>query len=494
MTTLKTRVANREVVSREDHRLEAGPTGTHDLVLLPYQVRWVEDESKVSIWEKSRQIGADWCEAFRLVRERMRGERTLDAWYTSADETSAVEFMNYVKTFVREVYGVVLSVIVEQHWDDGIEIKVFSVTLPEINGRAPRITAMSSSPSALRGKRGDVTISELAFHKNADELWAAAVPVTTWGGRLRVLSSHSEESSLFNGLLEQARRVERGEGRKSDLKATIHRTTIDDAIADGLCERINAISGESQTRDEFRDGLQSRCADDDRFEREYCCKPGKEKDSYFPREFTRPVVYPKAPLPTENIEQFIRDVLAHGVDADCLLAGVDVGRRRDRFVLWCYAKRGSMRRTAGILVLDNQPFSTMESGLYKLMDLVTASRATVRRVCIDENGIGMQLAERAVQRYRTRAEAVTFTQTSKVEMFTGAHIAVEDRTCDLPDCPIVLADIAGVRKYSKAGNDRFDADSTDLGHCDRAVAWALALLADDSRASKARFVTVEDRR
>lgn len=479
---------------QEDHGSASRSTETPDLVLLPYQVRWVEDESDVAIWEKSRQIGADWCEAFRAVRERMRGDRSLDYWYTSADESAAVEFMNYVRTFVREVYGLVLSVVVETAWEEGIEIKVMSVTLPEIDGRAPRITAMTSSPSALRGKRGDVTISELAFHKNASELWAAAVPVTTWGGRLRVLSSHSEESSLFNGLLEQARRVERGEGRKSDLAATIHRTTLDDAIADGLCERINAISGRSQSRQDFRDGLQSKCADDDRFDREYCCKPGKEKDSYFPREFTRPCVYPKAPLPTDNIERFIADVLAHGAEADCLLAGVDVGRRRDRFVTWCYAKRGAMRRTAGVLVLDNQPFSTMESGLYKLMDLVTRSGAKVRRVCIDETGIGMQLAERAVQRYRTRAEAVTFTNPHKVEMFTGAHIAVQDRTCDLPDDPIVLADLAGIRKYTVAGNERFDADTTDLGHCDRAVAWALALMADDRKGGEARFVKVEDRR
>jgi phage FluMu gp28-like protein len=27
-------------------------------VLLPYQKAWIEDESKVKVWEKSRRIGA----------------------------------------------------------------------------------------------------------------------------------------------------------------------------------------------------------------------------------------------------------------------------------------------------------------------------------------------------------------------------------------------------------------------------------------------------
>ena len=41
-------------------------------VLLPYQQRWVLDESTVSVWEKSRRIGASYAEALKAVRFAMR--------------------------------------------------------------------------------------------------------------------------------------------------------------------------------------------------------------------------------------------------------------------------------------------------------------------------------------------------------------------------------------------------------------------------------------
>jgi len=32
-------------------------------VLLQYQQEWVSDNSPVAVWEKSRRIGASWCDA-----------------------------------------------------------------------------------------------------------------------------------------------------------------------------------------------------------------------------------------------------------------------------------------------------------------------------------------------------------------------------------------------------------------------------------------------
>ena len=38
-------------------------------ILLPYQRRWVADTARVRVWEKSRRIGASYCEAFQSVME-----------------------------------------------------------------------------------------------------------------------------------------------------------------------------------------------------------------------------------------------------------------------------------------------------------------------------------------------------------------------------------------------------------------------------------------
>ena len=48
-----------------------------DVMLLPYQQRWVNDNSRLKLCEKSRQIGLSWTAAYRVVRtkteERTRG-------------------------------------------------------------------------------------------------------------------------------------------------------------------------------------------------------------------------------------------------------------------------------------------------------------------------------------------------------------------------------------------------------------------------------------
>ena len=41
-------------------------------VLLPYQEEWVLDDATVSVWEKSRRIGASYAEALKSVRFAMR--------------------------------------------------------------------------------------------------------------------------------------------------------------------------------------------------------------------------------------------------------------------------------------------------------------------------------------------------------------------------------------------------------------------------------------
>lgn len=505
MSAVKTRVGSRESRHGSASRAtESRATVQREAAFLPYQLRWIEDQSRIAVWEKSRRIGADFCDAFRAVRERITGARTTDYWYSSADESAAYEYMQYVKTWALDVYGLVLELV------DGVErfgrddVRVMSVTFPEIHGRRPRIIAMASNPKSFRSKGGDVCLSEFAFHDNAFELWKAARPVITWGGRVRILSSHNGIESMFNQMVEMGRRHAEGTPRTNDIAVSLHRTTIDDAIADGLVERINLVSGEHATREEFREACRRDCGDERIFAEEYLCRPSEESGSYFPYELLRPSTASDAPPARKRVGLFLEDVFRHGAGADALRAGIDVGRKRDRFVIWVVAKFGAMRRTSGILELEDEPFGVMEWAIAAMMDLVVepasemraTQRATqVSRCCIDATGIGMQLAERAVEKYRTRVEAVTFTSAVKEDLFTRLRRDIEERTVTIPDDAVVLADINSIRKtVTTAGNVRFDAQATDLGHADRATALALALHADDRKGGEARFVKVEDRR
>ncbi|MBO6740264.1 MAG: hypothetical protein JJ916_10425 [Phycisphaerales bacterium] len=457
--------------------------GLASTVWLPYQLAWINDESEVAIWEKARRVGADYCESFRCVRERINGERVLDYWYSSADESAAYEFAEYVRAWLQ-LYDKVSEEVTTNGIDDGREWLKMTFTLPKINGRRPRITVMTSNPKRFRSKGGDVTLSELAFHQDADEMWKAAAPTATWGGRIRILSTHNGHGTKFNALISQARKHEDpelyGTPRPTDLKASVHRTDIYNAVSDGLVEQINRATGRELTRDEFIAEMRSLCSTQEIWEEEFECNPSKEGGSYFPHALLRPCVSDRAAKPTEDLDTFIADIKLRSAGCTKLSAGSDIGRRKDRFVIWVWGRNGTKRITLGVLVLHNKPFDVMEHAINTLMN-TTFNGKRITRISIDETGLGMQLAERMVKKHRSRAEAVSMTNAVKEDMFTRLRAGVEEITVELPDDDDTCRDFGSIRKeVTVAGNIRYSAASNEHGHADRATAAALGLVADES--------------
>ena len=109
-----------------------------------------------------------------------------------------------------------------------------------------------------------------------------------------------------------------------------------------------------------------------------------------------------------------------------------------------------------------------------------------RRVCIDQSGIGMMLAEHLVQKYGAMVEPVTFTAPLKERLAPMVKQAFEERTVRIPDNREVRADINSVKRFvTLAGNVRFDAEHTDRGHADRF--WALAMVVNAASEPRASF-------
>ena len=158
---------------------------------------------------------------------------------------------------------------------------------------------------------------------------------------------------------------------------------------------------------------------------------------------------------------------------DCvgeLYIGVDVGRRHDLTVIWVLEKLGGYYFTRRVIELKNTKFSDQEDILWPII----ASRK-VRRCCIDSTGLGMQLAERAQEKFGIyRVEAVTFSAPVKAELAYPVRSLMEDRALKIPEKREIRADLRGVKKETTAsGNIRFTADTGPDGHSDRF--WALAL-------------------
>jgi len=457
--------------------------GLASVIWLPYQLAWINDTSEVAIAEKARRVGLDYCESFRCVRERISGDRVLDYWYSSADESAAYEFAEYVRAWLK-LYDKVSEEVTTTGIDDGREWLKMTFTLPMINGRRPRITVMTSNPKRFRSKGGDVCLSELAFHQDAGEMWKAAAPTATWGGRIRILSTHNGHGSKFNSLINQARKHADpelyGAPKPTDLKASVHRIDIYDAVNDGLVEQINRVTGRELSRDEFIAEMRSLCSTQEVWEEEFECNPSKEGGSYFPHALLRPCVTDRAAKPTDDLDTFIADVKLRSKGGSKLSAGSDIGRRKDRFVIWVWGRNGTKRICLGMLVLQNKPFDVMEHAINTLMN-TSFNGMRITRMSIDETGLGMQLAERMVKKHRSRCEAVSMTNAVKEDMFTRLRAGVEEITVELPDDDDTLRDFGSIRKeITVAGNIRYSAASNEHGHADRATAAALGLVADES--------------
>ncbi len=197
----------------------------NEKVLLQYQKEWLRDTSPIRLWEKSRRIGASWivaCESV-LTSGAISG---MDSWYIGYNEAMTREFVQDCKFWAKH-----FQLAAKEMDEVLVEEKNKSYLILEIKFLSGwKIKALSSRPENLRGKQGKVVIDEAAFHDNLSGLLKAAIALIIWGGRVDVLSTHNGKENHFNKLLEEVKA-----GKKN---YSLHRTTIDDALDQGLYKQI----------------------------------------------------------------------------------------------------------------------------------------------------------------------------------------------------------------------------------------------------------------
>ncbi len=240
---------------------------------LPYQLKWIEDESRLKIWEKSFRIGATWADGFANVRKRLQHPKR-DYLFATKDWPSALEYMSACKQFC-EVFGVAKGIVTHGEelakvpimksdgTDSGFteEIKIGVIKFD--NGS--RIIAFTSNPNAMLVYGGDVGLDEFPRHQRAQELYDIAQARVTWGYDLSTWGSHKGNDTLFYIIAQDARK---GIGGWSH-----HFTTIEDATRDGLVEKINETRGTKFTREGFIADCKQRARDEATYQEAYMCNP-----------------------------------------------------------------------------------------------------------------------------------------------------------------------------------------------------------------------------
>jgi len=411
---------------------------------MPYQLRWLADESRIKIWEKSRRIGATYTASFEDVRDAQRGLLP-SAWFSSADESAAREYIEYCERWAS-IYNIAAESLGEQVVDKKLGITTYQIRLA--NG--VKIHALSSNPKAFRSKGGKVTLDEFAWHEQAKQMWAAARPCVTWGFPLRILSTHHGINSQFNRFIQQI--------KKGKLNWSLHHTPIHVAVAEGLADKIAQRELTEAEREEWLEQEQASVADDGAWNEEYCCQPQDEASAFLTYEMICRV----------ERENTLKNL---GECTGPLYLGYDVSRRHDLSVIWVVEDLGVMLVTRSVTVMRNMPFRDQKQTLYEIL-----RHPKLMRACIDATGLGMQMAEDAHIDFGYRVEPITFTAPVKTELAYGLLTRVQDVGFVIPDEFEIREDLHSVYKsVSSSGNIRFDVSRTSESHADRFWAGALAV-------------------
>ena len=446
-----------------------------ETLLLGYQKRWVLDNSRLKLMEKSRQIGISWASAYSMVRRKSLAGVRYDGWVSSRDEIQARLFLEDCKHFAQILHTAVQDIGVAIIGEEKTYVLEFANSV--------KINSMSSSPDAQAGKRGDRLLDEFALHKDPRKLYSIAYPGITWGGQLEMVSTHRGSGNFFNELVTEIR--EKGNPKNISL----HRVTLEDALNDGFLYRLQQKLAADDPRQEFDEGdyfnfVKSGCADEESFMQEYMCVPADDASAFLTYDMIAACEYDKTPANLSDPSD-LSDLL----DKKELFLGVDVGRKKDLSCFWLNELAGGRHLCRRLITLQNMKFSAQEEVLYRLLSL-----PGMRRCCIDATGLGMQLAERAQERFGTyRVEGVQFTAPVKEDLAYPVKAAFEDLNLRIPFDRKLQSDLRAIKKETTAaGNIRFSADRSENGHADRFWALALAIYAAGSHAGVCRFEPSEN--
>ncbi|TAK86727.1 MAG: hypothetical protein EPO20_06325 [Betaproteobacteria bacterium] len=418
-------------------------------VLLSYQQKWVADRSDVALWEKSRRIGASWCDASDSVLTAGT-EGGMDALYIGYSEDMTREYVEdcamWARNFSLAAAEAQETLFVEEdERGEKNSIKAFRIDFAS----GFKILALSSRPRSIRGKQGKVTIDEAAFHDDLPGLMKAAMAMLIWGGRVRVLSSHNGEDNHFNLMLKDC--------RAGKLPYSVHQTTFSQALDAGLFDRIKLMMGKrlkEKTRAEWEAVVRKNYGED--AAEELDCIPKQGSGVYIPRSVVErcqrdgiPVLHlakkPEWTLDDTRLEQagvWIKDVLKPAIDAmdpaQRTVFGLDFGRSGDLSYISVLQDQAAGRwRERFALEMRRIPFDVQ----WLIVAYLLEELPLFHHAKFDARGNGQELAEKALQlKGPARVECVMATPTWYATNFPPYKAALEEQSIEIAKGEDVIAD------------------------------------------------------
>lgn len=413
---------------------------------LPYQRRDIESTARFtwSCW--SRQTGKSFGKSFKRVTRALafrRNQVLLSAGMRQSRELMEKARMHLKALNVSSNYF---------QFDEIINGTSYSVERVELPNNV-RIFALPANPDTARGFTGDVFLDEFAIHQNSRDIWGALYPtITRVNGEIDVGSTPKGKQGKFYEL-------------RSNPTFNHDVVTIVDAVRDGLQVDI----------EELKAGL----GDPELYRQEFMCEFLDESAAFLTFEQIIACEDPELPMPV-LIDGADEDILTRAAAfLDAIRAGgefylgIDIGRHQDLTALWLLERVSGKLITRGVLELRRMPFRLQ----WKVVRTALENPA-IHRVSLDASGLGMALAEAAVEVFGThRVDAVTFSLLTKSKLAGGLRVKVEDLGLAIPGCAEIRNDWHSLQKtVTTGGTVRYLAERTPDGHADRF--WAAALAVD----------------
>ncbi|WP_107242264.1 terminase large subunit domain-containing protein [Photobacterium frigidiphilum] len=474
-------------------------------VLLPYQRRWIADDSQLKIGEKSRRTGLTWAEAAdsSLTASKSTSEGGEDVFYVGSTKDMAREFIDACAMWAK-AYNCACDDVIEEVFDDE-DKDILTYMINFASGF--KVKALSSNPSNLRGMQGTVIIDEAAFHERLAEVLKAALALTMWGSKVRLISTHNGIDNLFNTLIQDSRA-----GKK---RYSVHTITLDQACEDGLYKRICQVKKREWTQEaenEWKAGLLKDTATEEDALEEYQCVPKNGGGAYISRSrreraarltdapvltFTGSLEFNEAPehIREAEMKEWLDEHVQPELDKlDPKLRhslGEDFARTGDLTVFAPMAIHDDTRREVPFLVeLANVPFKQQEQALYYICDQLPRRDG----IFLDARGNGQYLAEQARYKYGEEVVEVMLTVSYYRLNMPAFKAAFEDDEILLPKHEDVITDLGQIQY--KAGVPCID-DSRTQGangnkrHGDSAIAIWLAYLASKADLTRYGLYTIK---
>lgn len=399
-------------------------------MLLPYQAavnRRLHAGVPLLAIEKSRRIGLTWGLAARavLVAAARATAGGMNVWYMGYDQEMAREFIDVCALWAR-AFGLGAPEFGEEIVSDG-EKDIGALRIRFASGF--KIVALPSVARALRGKQGLVILDEAAFHKDLGEVLKAALALLMWGGQVVVVSTHDGVDNPFNQLLDEIRSGQR--------RGETIRISFGDALADGLYDRIAAVSASrgrpiALGRDEWVEEIYATYGDD-----------AAEELDCIPRSGSGSLIKPEDLAACEHPEAGRADLYAGGL----CYAGWDVARRRDGQIIWNFEAVGDVLWLRDRWEAKGASFAEQDAEFDRLF-----AERRMAMAGIDQTGMGEKVVEDAQRRHGSyRVQGFLLTGPTRLDLGLALATRFERGLIRVPPDPAIRTDLRAIKRSGSAG-------------------------------------------